>query len=168
MKPPFNSSFSVPILKLFIALNMLWLLWALCEFFPHCKESSEFFHTRQSPVLCIPVLPLENTTNHYGSEGHLTWANWWGRVGMPETEPSVTKSALHVCFHCNLCPFLCVIIINSVQQADSFWDCIRFNNASNPFLQKSSLIYAEDLLPFLLALSLQCLTGQRRKGIKQR
>lgn len=101
-------------------------------------------------MLCIPVLPLENKTNHYVSEGHLTWGNWWGRVGTPEIDPSVTKSALHVCFHCNLCPFFCFTIINSVRQADSFWDCIRFSIASNPFLQKSGPIYA-DLLPSLIS-----------------
>ena len=150
MKPPFSSFSNVPILKSFTSLNMLWLLWAPCEFSPHCKFLWILSH---KAVTCgtIPVLPLENKTNHYVSEGHLTWGNWWGHVGTPETDPSVTKSALHVCFHCNLCPFFCFTIINSVRQTDSSWDCIRFSIASNPFLQKSGPIYAEDLLPSLIS-----------------
>ena len=168
MKPPFSSFSNVPILKSFTSLNMLWLLWAPCEFSPHCKESSEFFPTRQSPMglsQCYPwkiklIIMFLKATWLGVTDGGM-WVlprqiQVWPRV--PSTSASTvtfvpsSASPLSTVFGKLIAPE--IASDSALHQIPSF---------------KRAVLSMQKIcsLPWL-ALLLQCLTGQKMKGTKQR
>lgn len=90
---------------------------------------------------------------------YLTLGNWWGCLGAPETEPSVTNSALHICF-CNLCPLLCRNQPSEIASASTL-------PKSLPSREQLLSLQKICSLPWL-ALEPECLPGERRRGTKQR
>ena len=167
MKPPFNSFFNVPILKSLIALNTLWLLGAFVNS-PHTirnplnsfTQGSHLFYAYQCCPWKIQLIIMFLKVTWLGVTDGGVWVlprqiQVWPRV--PSTSASIVTFVPS--FASSLSTVFSKLIASEIVSDSTMHQISSF---------KSSLIYAEYLLSFLSSLFLQCLTGQRRKGTRQR